>query len=292
VREFYKINWRKSLLAISIDWLLIAFAIYLTMKIHLFFFPVSLLIIGSRQRALSNLTHDASHRNLFLHKSINDLITNVFCAVPMFETVAFYRQSHMKHHKYLGNIEHDPDSISHLSAGYNDHQPWSGDPITNFARLIFNKTTLRTSLFGSLHALNMKDLFFTVFQWSLVIIVSGKISWIITLLWFSSKLSTYHFIRILAEYLDHSGLKQGSVLSFTRNLPHKGILCHIFHPHSDTYHIVHHLHPKVPHYNLAQAHEVLLNEKEYAMAHHCDSYIQGRHAAVSCWVGKCQGVGI
>jgi fatty acid desaturase len=36
--------------------------------------------------------------------------------------------------------------------------------------------------------------------------------------------------------------------------------------------LTHHLFPGVPHYNLALAHQVLLEDKEYQQAHHCYGY--------------------
>ncbi len=108
-------------------------------------------------------------------------------------------------------------------------------------------------------------------------------------IWFISRATSYHVIRIVAEFLDHAGLKVGSILGFTRNLPHAGALPPMFHPHQDTYHLVHHLFQKIPHYNLVRAHKLLEADPHYAGAHHCDSYFIGNHSAVQCWVGRCGG---
>lgn len=278
---------RKTLMCICMDWLLIAVAIVLS-SYSTYLIPVSLLLIGSRQRALSNLTHDASHVNLLKNKKLNDFLANICCALAMFETVSFYRSSHVKHHQFLGDSQKDPDSASHLASGYEDQNPWTSNPWSGFSRLIFNLSSWKSSVVGNLTSLRQKDMVMVLSWWMVIMSVSLKISWLIPALWFASKLTTYHLIRVVAEYLDHTGLKGESVLTSTRNLPHRGLIPLIFHPHDDTYHIVHHLHPNIPHYHLAFAHQILMQQKVYRFAHHCDSYVFGKHSAASCWVGKCE----
>lgn len=284
-------NSIKSIISIGTDWSLIVASFYL-IQYSLMLSPIALLIIGSRQRALSNLTHDASHVNLFKNRKINDFISNLLCALPMFETVEHYRKSHTKHHQHLGDINLDPDSKSHLNYGYNDSLPWKGDPLKNYLKITLNKDALKSSFLGSLLNLNLKGTLFVILWWIGIGSLIGTLSSATTLLsilgiWLLTKLTTYHAIRIFAEFLDHSGLKQKDVISFTRNLPHDGLFRFITHPNSDTFHIVHHLYPKIPHYNLARADKVLSQRSDYKSGHHCDSYFLGVHSAVKCWVGEC-----
>lgn len=93
---------------------------------------------------------------------------------------------------------------------------------------------------------------------------------------------------MFSEFLDHTGLKPGGIYSFTRNLPHTGILRFLFHPHQDTYHLTHHFLPNIPHYHLKKADSLLRRDSQYLSAHHCDSYFFGKHSALNCWVGKCE----
>lgn len=286
-------NQLKSSLSIAIDWAIIFLGYFLIFKSY-FLLPIGILLIGSRQRAISNLSHDASHVNLFKKKSINDFISNIFCALPMFETVEAYRKSHNQHHQHLGDLVKDPDSSAHLGYGYNDSDPWKGNPVLNFFRLLINRKALKASFLGSLVSLSKIEKFVLLTFWISILLLGSvfttfEISLISVLCWFLAKLTTYHMIRIFAEFLDHSGLENKDVISFTRNLPHTGVLRLIFHPNCDTYHIVHHLYPKIPHYNLAQADKILSARLDYMIAHHCDSYFFGNHSAVDCWVGNCRG---
>jgi fatty acid desaturase len=200
----------------------------------------------------------------------------------------------MKHHQYLGDVEKDPDSRSHLKLGYNDTKPWKGNPFINYLRIILNPRAVSSSLIGNLLTLSLKEYFMLTCWWGSAFILLSTIGTLklalgVVCVWFMSKVTTYHMIRILAEFLDHSGLEQGEVISFSRNLPHNGVLRFIFHPNCDTYHIVHHLYPRIPHYNLAKADFILQSRFDYAQSHQCDSYFFGKHSAASCWVGSCGG---
>ena len=286
-------NALKSIISIVLDISIIVVAYFLLFE-SLIFMPVSLIVIGSRQRAISNLTHDASHVNLFSSRFLNDALANVFCAFPMFETISFYRGNHHKHHQFLGDIKRDPDSVSHLMYGYDDSNPWKGNPFKNFYRLIFNLQSLKSSLLGSLLNISFKEIIMVLSWWIsmgllLISCFGVQPTLLILCTWFLSKMTTYHLIRIVAEFLDHSGLRNEGIVNFSRNLPHDGFLRYIFHPNCDTFHLVHHLYPKIPHYNLREANKYINSNVDYLAAHHCDSYFFGKHSALDCWVGKCEG---
>lgn len=280
-----------SILSIVVDWALIVLG-YVLVVYSIYFIPLTLLMIGSRQRAISNLSHDASHFNLFKNKTINDFITNIFCSLPMFETVAIYRKLHFKHHKFLGDPENDPDSKAHLLLGYDDTNPWRGSPFKNYIRLVLNQRSLASSFFGNIFNLSFKDSGYLLAWWVSVYVLIAtlfniKLTLLIFFVWFLSKATTFHLIRVFAEFLDHTGLEKDKEVYFTRNLPQNGLMRFIVHPNCDTYHIAHHLYPKVPHYNLKKADKVLKRQSDYFMSHHCDSYFFGKHSAASCWVGNC-----
>lgn len=109
-----KPNGYVSALTIITVWSLIIFSIYLSLTFanHLYFLAV--LIIGTAQRYLEELSHQAIHRNLFLHASWNDKL-DLFYAIPLFYTVKGTRSEHYVHHTHLeAEQEKDNYSYDHL----------------------------------------------------------------------------------------------------------------------------------------------------------------------------------
>lgn len=282
-----------SLTAFALDWLLIGFAVILFSTKEWHWTILALVIVGSRQRALSNLVHDASHGNLFRTRRVNDWFTNLFAAFPMFESVSLYRKAHALHHRNLGSPTVDPDSRAHLRYGYNDANPPSGSPAQVFLKLLSNHNAWYDSAFGNLFTLNGYDLARMGMWWAtafalLWLLCGEKFAASFCLLWFLSRATSYHAVRLFAEFLDHTGLNPGSIFGFTRNLPHFGLFSAVFHPHQDTYHLTHHLLPKVPHHKLRKAHSMLMHLPSYQSSHHCDGYFSGKHSATACWMRTCQ----
>lgn len=286
----------RSLLSIVVDWVAIFLSVAATFFVSKYFLPLSLVIIGSRQRALSNIVHDAAHFNLIRKKRVNDIISDLFAAFSMFDTTKVYRNSHIPHHTNLGVEGVDPDLSSHQRYGFDDHAPPCGQAGKTYKALVLNRSSWFDSGIGNLMKLSTKDKIKVSMWWvaCLSVIALGlglKFAILFVALWILSRLTTYHLIRIFAEFLDHTGLKPGSILGFSRTIPKAGFLGNIFHPHADHYHLVHHLMPGVPHYKLKSAHEMLTLVPQYSGAHHCTGYFSGSHSAIACWAGICDGGG-
>jgi hypothetical protein len=75
-------------------------------------------------------------------------------------------------------------------------------------------------------------------------------------------------MRFFAEVSEHMALGGESEFSGTRNKL-GWIQERFIHPHGDGYHLVHHLYTRIPHYNLARAHRLLMNDPVYRQGNHC-----------------------
>ncbi len=69
---------------------------------------IALPLLGGRQLGLAVLMHDCGHRSLFRTASLNDVLGQWLCALPIMNNLPSYARGHLKHHKTAGTTE-DPD---------------------------------------------------------------------------------------------------------------------------------------------------------------------------------------
>jgi len=69
---------------------------------------VAFVMIGTQQYALSILSHEAKHRNLFVSAKLNDRVGLWLTAAPLGASFRAERRRHLAHHDRLGH-EDDPD---------------------------------------------------------------------------------------------------------------------------------------------------------------------------------------
>lgn len=273
-----------------INWLIIIYSFKVFIALP-FIFPVAVLIIGSRQRALSNLVHDGSHFNVVKNSRLNDLLTDIFAGIPMLSFVKNYRKSHKLHHKFLGNINLDPDLKTHLNYGYNDYNPPYKKWWQNYFFLVANLNAIKDSTFGEFFLLPLKKrLIFAlwIFIFSILFFPALNLSCAFWSFWFFSRITSYHFIRITAEFIDHSGLKNETIFDSCRIINNSNFIIKILiHPHNDNLHALHHLEPKIPSYNLNKAHKHISKfDTKYSKIHKNNGYFIGSSAAIKDLVGE------
>ncbi len=284
-------NFILGILNFSLDWLIICISIYIGITVP-FLFVICLLVVGSRQRGLSNLIHDSSHWNLTRNKKINDIVADIFGGFVMLSPVKLYRKSHLLHHKYLGHPELDPDLKMHSRYEYDD----SGPPYTkwykNVLHLLFNFNSWSDSNIGSLGEMNLRQKVLCILWWVTVFcIISALITvkWAVLGMgfWQLARATTYHAIRTIAEFLDHSGLAVGSITKSSRMIKYPNpILKGLLHPHNDNFHALHHFDPTIPQYNLAIAQNYIVEQStQFRKIRKNDSYFVGAEAAIKDLVG-------
>lgn len=101
-------NWGGAV-AIAWSWLVIA-AIFVALARwpHPVTFVAAVILLGGRQLALAVMMHEAAHGTLFRTRWLNDVLTDVLCARPVWSDVARYRKHHLGHHAHTGT-DRDPD---------------------------------------------------------------------------------------------------------------------------------------------------------------------------------------
>ena len=270
----------KSLLYVLYDWLVIFSCIFVTVKFSsVWVYLMSIVLIGSRMRALENLVHEGSHGHLSKNSFINSFICMLFCAFPLGHSLSVYRVSHMEHHRYLGNEKSDPDLVRYRELGIDKLPSTKKFLLTHLAKIFFLVGmpkyfigTIRAFIYSK-NASKSELLIRCIFYGSLALIFTKLEIWkYFFLFWVIPFSTSFQIIRQLSEISEHGGLYQNvDKLQMSRNNFCHPILRFLLYPHNDFCHLVHHMFPNIPGFNLFKAHEVLMQNKEYKNAHHCYS---------------------
>jgi fatty acid desaturase len=283
VRALQTRNNYTNLFSILFDWLVIIASAYGAILLSNWWsYLIAITIIGSRMRAFDNLMHEASHVLLFKNKIMNKWITCFFVAFPVFTSFTAYCNSHHAHHRHLWNIDKDPDTQRYSLIGLDKPQKSIKTfifkhiikplTLTHVPKYIYG--TLKVNVMSKEEPLSekvAKPIF-----WCIIITCSIIFNfWLhIILFWFVPLLTTFQVIRYWAEMAEHSGLKNDHELYASRNTFGNPIQIFLLHPHHDNYHLVHHLFPAVPHYNLKKVHLILMEDYDYKKAHHCTGFFK------------------
>ncbi len=109
IRAFTRPSNLGGAIAVLGSWAMIAAAFALVIVVpHPATFVLAVIILGGRQLALAVMMHEAAHGTLFRTRWLNEKLTDVLCARPVWSDVARYRVHHLGHHAHTGT-ERDPD---------------------------------------------------------------------------------------------------------------------------------------------------------------------------------------
>ena len=285
VRELGNPSLMRTFLAILTDWAWI-FAFTALVYFHsLWWLPIAMIVIGSRQRALVVLTHDASHFLLAKNRHTNDVIANLFLCFPMLKSLKYYRSVHLPHHMNLGDEDHDTDRL---------HDPEAmkkGWLHVYLKYLLSYDLWVVAELKQTFKKISRQHVLYLSLWWGAVLSVLTVTAGIgfaaaFFALWFVSRAIMYHVITNFIIISDHHGLFPGTILEYTRNHPSSGFVRWFIHPHNNGFHLTHHLAPFVPFYNLDKARKLLKGWHKYDQAEQCETYFIGKKSVVRSW-GRC-----
>ncbi|VVE69633.1 fatty acid desaturase family protein [Pandoraea anapnoica] len=277
IKSLCKRNDFRGFVGIGVDYAWIGVACLMTLCIHPAIYPLSILIIGARQRALASLFHDASHGTLFASKVLNRRATRVLCGWPIMQSMSAYRGSHViAHHSRLGNPNHDPDFKTLLAAGIYETRRgpaffrryilsalWGRLTIRYLHALIFSRLSLSSHSFRA-RLESSSILSFHV----LVATIAASQGWLanLVLFWWVPLLVVFPVIGWLSELSEHYPfMGESDTWRFGARNRYAGRLERFFiGMHGDSFHLTHHLLPGVPYWNLAAATDVLREDSTFA----------------------------
>ena len=261
-----------GLLAVALDVSMIMVAISLS-RYNYLFYPLALILIGSRQRALATILHEASHGVLCKNKILNKVLGGFCSGYLIFQTWGAYRRSHVvSHHHNLGDINLDPDYRYYVESGVYESMSHA-----LFFSKFFLRPVLFLNIFSSLRYLIINRLLsmpargelFGILVCHLLLgamftCAAGGYAYI--LYWLIPYLTTFQTLTWFIELSEHYPMVRDAPNSIcaTRNRFGGSVEHFITSMHGENFHLVHHLFPGVPFWNLRKAHNILLRDREYA----------------------------
>ncbi len=284
LRDLCRTDNYHALFGLLFDYAVIAASVYLCLGISWWFYPVSLILIGSTQRAFVNLLHEASHKVLARNTKLNVLFGTVFSGYLVLHLYNPYRSSHIGlHHRFLGDPEKDPDFSFHLECGIYDHSSSNRTfflknillAMFGFRTLAYVKYVIEDRLMFRQEdiAVSMPITLRTerrvlVFQWAAILAAVAVFGVLpeFALFWVVPMFTSAIVIGWLSELAEHYPLPESESrrILMTRNRHGWAIERFLLGRHNDNYHLVHHLNTGVPFWNMRKAHQVLLGDEAYA----------------------------
>lgn len=222
----------------------------------------AVIVIARQLRALENLVHEASHYNWSRHhRKVNDFLATAVAALPVGARIADYRAGHLRHHGAFGTRT-DPDLLRyqalHLESLDRRSLPTFTSAVVRrlpaYQRGWFREIGVNPLV--SLLPLGWAVLFIGIPATTLA---GPQTAGPALAVWAVGYLVALPAIRFVAESSEH--IYAGTSTVFDATISNLGWLQrHLFHPHNDGYHTVHHMWPGVPHHQLARLHRRLLSD--------------------------------
>ena len=264
-----------SLGAILLNYAIVVITILLTINTNYWLYPLALLVIGSRQRALGSILHDASHKVAAKNKYLNFILATFCSGYLIFSTFSSYRYTHLKrHHRHFGDPEKDDDYKYMLQKGVYDISSWR-----NYFQRIFVcpfmfitvpshiVLGIKSRCLNNDDNKNRLEILLLCLYWLILIavILHFELLQIFILFWVIPFLTTFQLINWFIELSEHAPLMENSIdIEMSRNRNSHWLERIFTGMHNESYHLAHHLWPSVPFWNVKKLHELLLQDKDYA----------------------------
>jgi fatty acid desaturase len=263
--------------------------------------PVSLLcmlLIATRQHALLALMHDYSHYQLSRDRRLNDLVGDLFTALPFFITVHGFRRNHLQHHRHTSS-ELDPNWMSSLrKARY--RFPMSRArfwlEVLKHGVGVYTLEELKGYTLDSGMAIELPRpvrITRAVFALALVAAATAFGLWSTLLLYWIVPMSTVLMaILYLRDVGEHFGMPADGVAR-SRTVKAGWLDRLLISQNGVNFHAEHHVYPSVPFFRLGRLHDALMRNDDYRRhALVTRGYLTGLVNEVTCGPGDqdCAGV--
>jgi fatty acid desaturase len=271
LRRLSAVNQWRSAFHIMFEWVAILSAIWICEKYwHPVLYVLTVMWIGARQHALVILMHDGAHYRLFRGKRINDCISELFLAWPVFATTHGYRATHFSHHRYI-NTADDPDWMRKQNAEWQFPKNWAelakmllrdllGLNTRQLLAEVADVSQTDKQATGSLATYTLTRVIYYLSILGLFLYYGGIVG--LVLFWAVPLLTWFKVIYRIRSIAEHFGIDERAYALSRTTIP--TLLESLFiAPKNVNFHLEHHLYPSVPFYRLPQLHRLLMRHTDY-----------------------------
>jgi fatty acid desaturase len=264
------------------DFIIIVLAALLC-RLSWLLYPASLVLIGCRQRGLADILHQSAHHTLARNRVANVVLGTICSGYLVFQLFIPYRVSHVKHHHpNLGHPVKDPDMRQHVADGLYDVPDWHtfkhrhvlrpllGAHIPSYLGYVLRDRLCPSSspqhTYMGWTAVQELRVFLVYWLFLLLVGYLSESLWILVLFWVVPYATSFQIVGYMIELSEHYPIKFGqAALLQTRNRNGREWERWLTGIHQENYHLVHHLDPSIPSWNLESAHHVMLQDEQYRM---------------------------
>lgn len=265
-------NWH-CIFGVIYDYAIIALA-FIIFHLQPWCYPISIILIGSRQRALATILHESAHLCIAKSRRFNKFVGTYLSGYLIFQEFGTYRDSHIKrHHAYLGDPNKDPDYQYHIEQELYAYKGCLGFFKQYILKPIFLLKAGSYFWYLIKHRMMPNRAHFKSYMemfglWAVILASCAYFNVLsdLLLLWMIPLVTTaalFGWFNELAEHYPLIGLYNNE-LYMTRNRFSHWLEHFLFNTHDEHYHLVHHLQATIPYWNLKKAHAIMLQDPEYA----------------------------
>lgn len=274
VRSLYALDNHHGILAVLQNFLIVAAAVVLAERFGWVVYLPAIVLIGSRQRALATLTHEAAHGTLARNKILNDMLGTVFSGYAVAMLLRPYKGSHVRdHHGSFGDPETDCDFRYMIEQGvYGQSRGWAYiwhviiSPALLFKVPAYLGYLVRDRFsFGDQKNDHREVALFAAFWFAILVagVATGRFD-LLFWYWLVPFFSTYQVIGWYIELAEHAPLMQrGKDIHMSRNRNSHWVESLFTGMHGESFHLAHHLFPRVPFWRMRDLNQLLRQDADY-----------------------------
>lgn len=237
----------------------------------------AMILIAALQMHLLILLHEGAHMLLHPDKRVNDLIADVFCAIPFLLLEKNYRCIHLNHHKYASSPERDPEVRLYKGQGYY-YARQRGWPLVKMllsdllglsaARFIVtqNRYLVEQRKEGKLKPVEAHEVLLNLLLWGSLGVFAWRFGFWreVVILWLLPQVTVMFLFLKLHGYGEHTGATGPTEFERTWVHAFNPVTDFFIYPIYSGYHLEHHFFPRVPWYHMARFRRALMANEEFA----------------------------